>query len=95
MIEPGSIVLEPLRASEACGGFGAQSADDLTNAATYLSRLSDRNGDGFLDLGLRFEVTQMGIQLTDTQACLRGTFRVIEGRFFEADFETRDSLNVK
>ncbi len=95
MIEPGSIVLEPLRASEACGGFGGRSLDDLTKPSTYVSRLSDRNGDGYLDLGLRFEVTQMRVQLTDTQACLRGTFRVIQGRFFEAGFETRDSLNVK
>ncbi len=95
MIEPGSLVLEPLAASEACGGLGAPPLDDLTNPGTYQTRLSDKNGDGFLDLGLRFEVTQMGIQMTDTEACLRGTFRVIEGRFFEAGFETRDSLNVK
>jgi len=95
MIEPGSIILEPLRASEACGGLGAASVDNLTNPGTYQSRLADKNGDGFLDLGLRFEVTQMGINLADTQACLRGSFRVIEGRFFEADFETRDNLNVK
>jgi hypothetical protein len=95
MIEPGSIILEPLQPSEDCGGLGAPSADDLTNPGVYQSRLSDKNGDGFLDLGLRFEVTQMGIDLADTQACLRGSFRVIEDRFFEADFETRDSLNVK
>ena len=37
----------------------------------------------------------MGVQKTDTEACLRGTFRVIEGRFFPAGFETRDRLNVK
>lgn len=94
MIEPGSFVLEPLRRTEACGGPGGPSIDDLTNPATYQSRLGDLNGDGFPDLRLRFEVTQMGISRTDTEACLRGSFRVIEGRFFEAGFETRDNLNV-
>jgi hypothetical protein len=37
----------------------------------------------------------MGLQLTDTEACLRGSFRVIPDRFFAAGFETRDNLNVK
>jgi len=95
MIEPGSVILEPLRPSEACGGPGAAPIDDLTNPETYQRQISDKNGDGFPDLSLRFEVTQMGAKLTDTQACLRGSFRVIDNRFFEADFETRDNLNVK
>ncbi|MEX2206409.1 MAG: hypothetical protein WEF50_09310 [Myxococcota bacterium] len=95
MIEPGSLILEPLRESEACGGFGARPVDDLTMPSTYASRLTDQNGDGFLDLSLRFEVTKLGIARSDTQACLRGSFRVIEGRFFPADFATRDRLRVK
>jgi hypothetical protein len=95
MIEPGSLILEPLRESEACGGFGAHPVDDLTKPSTYASRLTDQNGDGFLDLSLRFEVKKMGVSPSDTQACLRGSFRVIEGRFFPADFATRDRLNVK
>jgi hypothetical protein len=95
MIEPASFVLEPLRASEPCGGPGAPSYDDLTVAKTYQSRVVDVNGDGFLDLSLRFSVPKMGVQWSDTQVCLRGSFRVIENRFFAADFQTRDKLNVK
>ncbi len=95
MIEPSSFILEPLRASEACGGIGAPSVDDLTKPSTYASRLSDQNKDGYLDLNLRFDVPRMQVQKTDTQACLRGAFRTIEGRFFPAGFETRGRLNVK
>ncbi len=95
MIEPSSLVLEPLAANEACGGPGAPSIDDLTKPATYASRLIDQNGDGFADLSLRFSVPRMGVKRSDTQACLRGTFRAIEGRFFPAGFQTRDKLNVK
>jgi hypothetical protein len=95
MIEPDSFVLEALRPNEACGGIGAAPIDDVTSPTGYTTRLTDRNGDGFIDLALRFEVLDMAIQSTDTQACLRGTFHTFGGRFFEAGFETRDGLNVK
>jgi hypothetical protein len=95
MLEPGSLILEGLQAGEDCGGPGAPSVDDLTDPSSYASRLIDANSDGFLDLGLRFQVSEMGLSWADIKACLTGSFSTLSNRFFEADFETRDALNVK
>jgi hypothetical protein len=95
MLDPGSLIFEGLQAGEDCGGPGAPPVDDLTDPDDYVARLADVNFDGFIDLALRFQVSELGLSLADIEACLTGSFSNFSNRFFDADFETRDDLSVQ
>lgn len=86
MIDPPSLRLETVPAGGACSGPGV---------AMYGSYLEDVNHDGLQDRIAKFRVADMGIDPGDTQVCLSGELRAVEGRFDAAPFVARAKLATK
>jgi len=66
-----------------------------TGAPPLQINVGDFNSDGIPDVQTKFEVLDAAVDAGDDQACVTGAFRHIDGRFRDASFETRDTLNVK
>jgi Tol biopolymer transport system component len=82
--------------SGTCGGTPL--SQDLTTDTAYAGKLvSDKNGDGFVDLTVHFGVSGSGISATTVEACVKGAFRVSldPSRPAEAQtFVVKDGINV-
>jgi hypothetical protein len=95
MIDPASIRFEGIGAGEECGDRTGVTRHDITDPGVYDAHVTDADGDLVLDLALHADVPSTEIVLSDTDLCITGDFRTIEGRFRPASFEVRGPMNVK
>lgn len=86
MVDPTTLRLEAVPAGGACSGPGA---------SMYGSYLEDVNHDGLEDRITKFRVADIGQDPGDTQVCLSGELRAVEGRFDAAPFVARANLATK
>jgi Tol biopolymer transport system component len=87
MIDPGTIRFRASQPGQPCPEGGAP----LVHEGGHLT---DRNGDGIIDLGTHFSVAEAGIGFDTVEGCLTGTFSVSVGEYSVTTFEQRDEVFV-
>jgi hypothetical protein len=94
MVDAGTLRFEGVAPGESCSGDGGAVTHDLAEASLYAKHLKNANGDGIPDLSLHIDVPTVPLAAGDTEICVSGAFREIEGRFRPASFEARAPLNL-
>ena len=87
MIDVGSLRFRASEPGQPCPAGGAAPAHEG-------GHLTDRNGDGIIDLGTHYTVAETGIDFGTVEGCLTGAFSVTVGEFSVTTFEERDEVNV-